>query len=368
MSPFGRQSVLQSRLRVARRRSLACAVLLAVLGAVAGLDGSRVAASVGRADHRYAVSAWSLGSLTSLVNASKAKALDDVDLDIWRVHANGEVDTGHASAVLIRRARVHGIKVFATVANISDSAGGFDAAVTRAILATPKTRQASVSLLVTLCVKRGYDGIDLDWELIKAYDRNRFSAYVALLAKKLHAVDKRLSIAVYAKTTEYPRGHNGTTAAENYASLGRSVDELEIMTYDHHRPSTSPGPVSPLRWMGKVLDYAESRVAPAKIRLGIPFYGYDWSGGSAHGLLWADAQTLIRVHHARVRRSPSGEAFFHYRDRAGALHTVFFQDRRAIAVKMNFVRALKPAIGGIAIWVMGGENPAFWPVIHAVLK
>ena len=359
---------------IARRRAsprwLLSAAVLATIGAVTALGVAQVSCSPERARHHYRVAAWSLGDLASLERAEKARAIDVVNLDTWRVRANGSVDTGSASTALtlMKQARKGGIKIFATVTNINAGTGGFDAAITRAILLTSKTRKASVRQLVANCRTLGYDGIDLDWELIRAVDRTRFSAYVALLARKLHAVHKRLSIAVYAKEKEYPWGRVGTTAAENYRALGRVVDAFEIMTYDHHGPDTAPGPVSPLAWMGKVLDFAQSQVAPAKIRLGIPFYGYNWSGSSAYGLHWSDARALIRAHHAQVRRSRSGEAYFHYRDSARVLHTVFFQDRRAIIVKMSFVQARKPAIGGIAIWVMGGENPAFWPVIHSKLK
>jgi spore germination protein YaaH len=62
-------------------------------------------------------------------------------------------------------------------------------------------------------------------------------------------------------------------------------------------------------------------------------------------------------------RSPSGEPFFHYTDAAGVVHTVYFQDRKAIAAKFRYARSRRTAIAGIAIWVMGGEDPGFWPLL-----
>ena len=66
-------------------------------------------------------------------------------------------------------------------------------------------------------------------------------------------------------------------------------------------------------------------------------------------------------------RSPSGEAYFHYAA-GGVEHTVYFQDPTAVAAKLAFALSRRPRIAGIAIWVMGDEDPAFWPTIDAGLQ
>jgi spore germination protein YaaH len=55
-----------------------------------------------------------------------------------------------------------------------------------------------------------------------------------------------------------------------------------------------------------------SQVSPAKIYLGVPFYGFDWGQGTPRCLLWSDAQALLATYRPTVLRSSSGEPYFHY--------------------------------------------------------
>lgn len=310
------------------------------------------------------VAAWSRGDLTSLRAATKAKVLDEVDTDWWHSRADGSLQPESVDPAFIALAHARHLAVLATITNRPDSNSPFDPKIAEAIIANSVTREHHAEVLVDLCRTQGYDGIDLDWESLRAADRTDFSAFVKLLATRLHEAGKRLSIAVYDKTSDYPTGPEaGARAAEDYALLGRTVDEFKIMTFGEHGSFTGPGPLSSPGWMAAVLAYAEARVDPAKIYLGVPFYGFDWGQGRPRYLLWSDVQALIATYHPTIQRSPSGESVFHYTDAAGVAHTVYSQDRKAIAAKFRFARSRRPAIAGIAIWVMGGEDPGFWPLL-----
>ncbi len=76
---------------------------------------------------------------------------------------------------------------------------------------------------------------------------------------------------------------------------------------------------------------------------------------------------MIATYAPTVTHDASGEATFTYTDNTGALHTVFFQDSTALTAKLQLLRANHPSIGGIAIWVMGGEDPTFWDDIKTQL-
>ena len=119
--------------------------------------------------------------------------------------------------------------------------------------------------------------------------------------------------------------------------------------------------------MDNALSYAETLVPPQKISAGIPFYGYNWLGKTTTDVSWQDAQTLIATYAPVVTRDPSGEASFTYTDPKGAAHTVFYQDRTALAAKLTMLRAKHAKLHGIGIWVMGNEDPAFWDEIRQQL-
>jgi spore germination protein YaaH len=114
--------------------------------------------------------------------------------------------------------------------------------------------------------------------------------------------------------------------------------------------------------MGRVMDFAVSQVDPAKVWMGLAFYGCDWWRGGAREITWAQAAKRRAAHHSRVTRTASGEARFTYRDRRGR-HVVYFQDRTALAGKLKVLTGRDPGAAGVAIWVMGGEDPRFWPFL-----
>ncbi len=229
----------------------------------------------------------------------------------------------------VRAAHADGLRVFATVTNRANDFAAFDPDLAEAILATPATRARHVAALVALSREHGYDGIDVDWESLRASDRASFSAFVGLLAVRLHAAGRLLSVDVYDETSDYPTGTEaGARAAEDYAALGRAADELKVLTFGEHGSFTGPGPLSSPAWMAHVLAYAESQVTPAKIYLGVPFYGFDWGVGAPRYLLWSDARALLARHGATVFRSPSGEASFHYAAGGVASTPSTFRTRR----------------------------------------
>ena len=310
------------------------------------------------------MAAWSRGDRRSLRAASAAHALNEVDLDWWHARPDGSLVPESVDPAFVGEAHADHVRVFATVTNRLNDYSAFDPAIAEAILATQATRARHVARLVALCKTHGYDGIDLDWESLRAGDRASFTAFVQLLAARLHAAAKRLSIAVYDKTSDYPAGTEaGARAAEDYRALGAAVDEFKVLTFGQHGSFTGPGPLSAPAWMTRVLAYAESQVSPAKIFLGVPFYGFDWGQGTPRYLLWSGAQALLATYRPTVLRSSSGEPCFNY-VAGGVSHTVYFEDPVSIARKIAFAANRQPPIAGVAIWVMGGEDPAFWPAIH----
>ncbi len=295
-----------------------------------------------------------------------ASALDEVDVDWFVSRANGTVADLAYNPDLVTSARASGLMVLAAVANWNDAKGTFDPAIAHAVLASPAKRAKHARALVDLCVAGGYDGIDLDWESLKAKDRRRFSAFVEQLAVLLHAQGKIMSIAIHAKT--YEPGDWSGSRAEDWARLGAAVDEFKVMTYDYTGSWSAPGPIAPPEWMDAVMTFAETLVPPEKIRMGVPFYGYDWHDQTANGLNWADVQGIISAYGPTIQRDPSGEATFTYTDQDGTGHVVFFQDRTALQTKLRVLTEKHPLIAGIAIWVMQDEDPAFWDDIFSLLK
>ena len=141
------------------------------------------------------------------------------------------------------------------------------------------------------------------------------------------------------------------------------------MTYSFSGPWGDPGPQAPLDWVDKVLTFAEKKVPPSKVFMGLPFYGFDWHGGSVATASAHRAAALAAQYGATVSRdAASGEATMTFTDANGESHTVYFQDEKAVTAKLAALRAGHPKIAGISAWVMGQEASGFWPLITQKLR
>jgi spore germination protein len=317
-------------------------------------------------DRQYRVTAWTLGDAASLEAATAANAVDEVDFDWYHTQADGSVTAESEDPDLVGAARDHGLNIFATVTNSTSSGKAFSREVAAAVLASPDRRRRFIDDLLTLVEDMGYDGVDLDWEELRPADRDRFSALVDDLADALHAKDRFLSIAVMPKTSEPGEWDNQKYA--DWSRIGKAVDEFKIMTYSYSGPWGDPGPQAPTEWVDRVLTFAERKVPPSKVFLGLPFYGFDWHGGSVATVSAHRGASLAQENDATVTRDPSSqEATMTFAD-GGETHTVYFQDEEAVAGKLAALRADHPDVAGISVWVMGQEASGFWRLITRKLR
>lgn len=336
--------------------SLAAALLIATI-VVLQIDLSDTEAAP-----KYRVSVWYPGWGTSGISDYRSVsrnigAIDEINPYWYALKADGTVKPYDwaEDPKLLSLARKNKKAVMPLISN------EFDPKRVSKMLSTRSSRNAHAQRLTRLVVNKRYAGLDLDYEMLYARDRDRFSAFVRVLARKLHAKNKKLSVTVHPKTSA-PGSWSGPKA-QDWKRIGRAADEVKIMLYDYHWNGSKAGPAAPPKWIHKVLSFAETRIAPRKVRMGLPFYGRDWKGTRAEDLVYADVRNLKKKYSPTVRRS-GGEPYFRYPGR----HTVYYQDHRSIAIKLNVLVRKHPRIGGIAIWHVGGEPRGYWKPIRNKLK
>lgn len=310
-----------------------------------------------RATTRPDVTIWAPYAGTLEINTLTANAdlIDEVNFFWYELGGDGQIVGGVKSRAALDAARAAGMRVLPSIVN-----RGFSRDAVLAAIGTPAARRNHIAAIVELVETNGYDGIDIDYESLAAEDRETFSVFVEELASALHAIGKQLSIAVHAKTDD--AGSWGGPAAQDWARLGAAVDYFKIMTYDYHYGASAAGPIAPVTWINDVLDYAATVVPPAKTYAGIHFYGYEWVGQSGKGIEWQQAVKTAQLRNAAIQRDESGEAWFTFDD---GRFTVYFADAENLRVKLAAIAAAHPDIAGIAIWRLGGEDPANWQAIRA---
>jgi spore germination protein len=243
-----------------------------------------------------------------------------------------------------------------TIQNVVN--GSFNADAAAGMLANSTTREAHAGAIATLVISNAFDGIDVDYERVPTSSRANFTAFVSSLAAKLHAANKKLSVTVYAKTSD-SQNWNGP-GSQDWPAIGAAADSVKIMAYDYHWSTSAPGAITPLNWLDQVAAYAESTMAGSKIMMGLPWYGYDWpASGAATTATYASARQTALTNNAAIQYdTTSGEPFFAY-----AGHTVYFQDAKGYASKIDLLKQKHPGIAGFAHWAAGQEDPTIWNVI-----
>jgi len=254
------------------------------------------------------------------------------------------------------RAAMTGTLLVPTLQNVVNNS--FDGSVVATLLATPESRESHASSIAQLVNANAYDGIDIDYERVPTTSRSYFSAFLETLAQKLHASNKKLSVTVYAKTSD--RANWNGPGAEDWAAIGQVADSVKIMAYDFSYSTSAPGPIAPLEWLDQVATYAQSAIPNAKIMMALPWYGYDWSRSAATtNMSYAKATLLAQTYGASIAHDANGEATFAYGD-----HTVYFQDATSYQKKVDLLKQRHGAIGGFAAWAAGVEDPSIWNIIR----
>lgn len=302
------------------------------------------------------VTIWTLeggaGERDTLVE--NANVVSEINPFWYELNPDGTVRGSILDAALLTEMRGLGVRILPTIAN------AFDRERVLRVIGTPEARTEHVQFLLNLVLENDFDGLDVDYESLYAEDRENFTLFIEELADAFHAEGKLLSIAVHPKTDD--NGTWGGPQAQDYARLGAAVDMFKVMTYDFSWSTSEAGPIAPVAWAHDVIAYATSQVPEEKVYLGIPFYAYDWLGAVGESKVWNQVSVLLGRHKPEVKRDESNEGHFVYGDYRP--RTVYFADALSLQTKLDAIFADFPALGGISIWRLGGEDPASWDVLR----
>jgi chitinase len=291
--------------------------------------------------------------------------------------------TSANSADIVTRAHAAGKQVIICVGGASTESD-FEAAASSASVS------AFVSNLTNFMATRGYDGVDVDWEPLTTNDASLFTNLVYNLRSALNAFPQHKLLTVAAGA--YPNyGDPPTSEYTMYAALQNQFDQINIMTYDlsgpyegwvtwfnspiydggYRFPSTG-GLVPSIN--GAVTNFIGNGVSPAKLGIGIPFYGYVWAGGTGtptSGVTqprqaWTDAPTMNGVNYTPLIASYYQSGLYHWDTNAQAAYLsitnanpnndmfISYDDQRACQCKISYAR--NQGLGGVMIWELSLDH------------
>lgn len=246
-----------------------------------------------------------------------------------------------------------------TITNISSH--GFDPNLTHQVLNNSNSRTNLVNNIYNLVARKGYGGVNIDFEQVMPEDRDLFTGFLRQLRDRLRESTFVLTVSVPAKTSDDIPWFKGY----DYGGIGSVANFMFIMAYNWHWAGSEPGPVAPITEVRRTIEFAIRYVPQLKIILGVPLYGYDWiipyrPGTVATSISNQDAIRTAMRYQSPIQYSTEYESpFFRYSDSQGVSHEVWFEDVRSMSAKMVLVREY--GLQGIGAWQLTlGFTPGPW--------
>lgn len=211
-------------------------------------------------------------------------------------------------------------------------------------------RDKIINVLVDACDNKGYDGIQIDFELIPQRDKNNFINFLAATREAI-GQERWFSVAVPARTKTL------SDDIFNYKKIAENCDRLIIMAYDEHWSGGNPGPVASTDWCRNVANYAVSQLPQKKIIMGLPFYGRTWTDKNlAKAWFFSGIMRNINENGVTEVGREKGVPYFSYETNVKV--TAYFDDTYSLVSKMHMYKEKK--IERIAFWCLGQEDPDIW--------
>jgi spore germination protein YaaH len=272
--------------------------------------------------------------------------------------------TEELKAEVMAVAAKNGVEPWYMTGNFDPSIHSHNGARIEKFLYDDALRAKHIQMLVDIAKKYGVKGVQIDYENLKAADKDAFSKFMAELDKAAQAGGFKTGIALPPKVDE--KGTWDDPQSRDYPAIGQAVDELVPMTYDCHWSTSAAGNITSPEWSEMCAKYTASTMPPEKVELGYPVYGYDWVGTNGNTILWAQFMDLASKYKVNPVRDTdySQELKIDYTDEKGSRHEAWMTDSYCLEAECNIVK--RNHLYGLGVWYFGAEDESFWTTMKQV--
>ncbi|OGK12535.1 hypothetical protein A2859_01535 [Candidatus Roizmanbacteria bacterium RIFCSPHIGHO2_01_FULL_37_16b] len=238
-----------------------------------------------------------------------------------------------------------------------------------------KHAQNLVREVSPILTKYGFTDLNIDIESVStATDsaRQNFILFTKTIHDRLKKRNGSISLSIDVSPTALIKKY-----LIDIAKISTFVDKVILMTYDfHYQGSSVTGAVAPVNGAGISAEFdtetsikeALKILAPEKIILGVPLYGYEWETLSDYqqaavipgsGIVASNKRVedfLAKCSSCSAKYDPvSLESYIIYKDQeTNTFHQLFYPDKQVMQEKINLMK--KYRLGGIALWALGYEG------------
>ncbi len=244
----------------------------------------------------------------------------------------------------------------------------FDSNMMKNIFDSKENTQRHIHSILQVVRDYEYDGIDLDYESIRAENKEDFLDFVQILSKELDKENKILSITVLPKWGDgvVYTGLAETRNVQDWQIIGKWADEVRIMAYDFTPvPSSESGPIAPIEWVDKILEYAIEKIPKEKIWLGVHLYSYEWvipmedsetADVKTNSYTYSVVKEQILKHdyvNVEYNREYS-EGYAQYSCLGNYSCVIYYATPESVKTRKEIAK--KYGVQGVAYWRLGGED------------
>lgn len=245
-----------------------------------------------------------------------------------------------------------------------------------AAAAAPAVRPTFVKAILAAVKSLNFDGVDLDWEPIDQADRPDLIA----LARALRRARPTMTITL---PIDWINPNLGSSDYAWTVNLIPSLDQLNIMTYGMDDSAWAPYgwtttwftsalsaglPQSPSSVVSSVNGFINhAHIPPAKLGIGIGFYGQCWTGGVTGPRQPVGGSTMVAsdgtMSFAHIMDGYYQSSAYSFDTAAAAPYLgaaaglgslgctyISYENERSIAAKANYVKSR--GLGGAIIWTI----------------
>lgn len=267
---------------------------------------------------------------------------------IYVLNAEGSIESKLSTERMKKLTNLDNVQIIPTIYN------EFDPKRVHNIIDNATKRAKHISDIKNLVLANDFDGVEIDYEYLNAYDKENFSLFIRELSDALRTDNKILIVTLHAKTTD--DGDWPSAKAQDWKELGMHANHIRIMAYDYHSASSDPGPIAPIKWVEDVAFYAKGKIPKEKLIMGIGLYGYKWGNSTT-------SQTLIdiqkEIDSKSIKTSYNSEfksPFF-----SNSNEIVWYENEISVENKISI--AIK-YYSGISLWSLGGIPSELFQILN----
>lgn len=271
---------------------------------------------------------------------------------------------GQAGKRYIQWAHDNGYKVWPMVQN--DGEGMLT--VTSTIMNDYNRRQKLIEQIVEACIEYKLDGVNIDFENMKAQDKELYSRFIIELEPRLKDIGLVLSVDVTA-----PDGSETWSMCFDRHVIGDVADYIVFMAYDEYGASSNKsGSTAGYDWVNLSLKkFLETEdIDSNKIILAIPLYARLWTEDNSGKVVKQSAVSMKRIDNVipntvdRIWKDDVKQYYVEYEE-GEYTKKMWIEDERSLKEKISLIN--NNNLAGVASWAKDMETDNFWTFLSKTL-